>query len=143
MDDKLSSTILQYLALSSIGGNNIVAVASKAVIAKGDSGATQHYWRDQDKCCLDNISSFDGPEVTLPNNEVIKSTERGSLPLSTKLGIKAQQASILPCLKSSSLISLGQLCDDDCKILLDKKSLFVVKDKELIMEGYRNIHDSL
>ena len=38
---------------------------------------------------------------------------------------------------------LGQLYDDNCKILLDLKKLYVVKDKDLILEGMRHLQDGL
>ena len=50
---------------------------------------------------------------------------------------------ILPKLLSSSLISLGQLCDDDCDILLNKKILLAMKNKKIILKGYRNPNDKL
>ena len=46
--------------------------------------------------------------------------------------------SILPGLQSLSLISLGKPCNDNRDVLLHKKSLFVVKNNELMMEGFRN-----
>ena len=50
---------------------------------------------------------------------------------------------ILPGLKSASLISIGQLCDDDCDVYLNNKILLAVKDNEVIMEGKRNLNDGL
>ena len=41
------------------------------------------------------------------------------------------------------MIPLGKLCDDGCQVLLDKKSRFVVKEKELVIEGYLNEGDLL
>ena len=45
---------------------------------------------------------------------------------------------VLPSLKRSSLISLGQLCDNDCRVILDKKKLYIDKDDKLVLEGNRN-----
>ena len=113
------------------------------LIAKGDSAATSHYWRNEDTACLKNIRNVQGPSVTLPNNVAIASNRQGQLSLNSKLSLSAQKATILPNLKSSSLISLGQLCDDDCEILLNKKRLYVVKDKDVILQGHRNYDDGL
>ena len=63
--------------------------------------------------------------------------------MSQQLSETAKQASVLPKLESSSLISLGQLCDDDCKVELDKKNLNVFKKENLIMKGHRNKSDGL
>ena len=46
-------------------------------------------------------------------------------------------------LKNASLISLGQLCDDDCKVFLDKRKLAVYKNDKLIIHGSRNYSDRL
>ena len=50
---------------------------------------------------------------------------------------------ILPGLKSASLISIGQLCDDNCDVFLNKHTLLEVKDEEVILEGTRNQADGL
>ena len=84
-----------------------------------------------------------GPSVLLPNNATIASTERGQIPLSSLLSKEAQTAQILPQLASSSLISLGQSCDDDCVILLYKKILLAIKNKEIVLKGIRNPIDRL
>ena len=94
---------------------------SRIVWAKGDSAASSNYWRPQDKHVLDNIEQCTGPFVQLPNNEMIASNERGQIPLSNNLSKDAKNAQILPKLASSSLISLGQLCDDDCIIILHRR----------------------
>ena len=31
------------------------------------------------------------------------------------------------------LMSIGQLCDDNCKILLTKKKLYVVKESDIVL----------
>ena len=113
------------------------------VIAKGDSGATNHYWRTKDAHVLENIKKDTSTKVTLPNAEGTHSTSKGTLPMSQQLSETAKQATVLPRLESSSLISLGQLCDDDCKVELDKKNLKVFKEERLIMKGHRNKSDGL
>ena len=50
---------------------------------------------------------------------------------------------ILQGLKSASLISIGQLCDDGCNILLNKLKLIAVKIKRIILKGNRNYSDGL
>ena len=89
-------------------------------IAKGDSGASNHYWRPSDKDVLKNTQTISGPVVQLPNNTTIQATESGELPLHNSLTATVRQAFILPKLKSANLIYIGQLCDDDCNIVLNK-----------------------
>ena len=97
------------------------------MMAKGDSAASHHYWRIQDSKVLSNIIKIEGPDVVIPNNSTITVTNQGDLPLSNKLSPAARNAMILPGLKSASLISIGQLYDDDCDVLLNKKTLIAIK----------------
>ena len=118
-------------------------VKTNVIIAKGDSGASSNYWREEDKQILRNLQPNSTINVTLPNNDPIKSTSNGTIPLSNMLSSKAKLATVLPNLKSSSLISLGQLCDDNCTVLLDKKKLNVYKNNQVVLKGYRNPNDGL
>ena len=119
------------------------SVVSPCVIAKGDSAASSHYWRQEDAQCLEKIQNFAGPSVLLPNRETITANQKGQLPLSSALSTRAQTAMILPQLKSASLISIGQLCDDECDVLLNKQHLIAIKDKKVILTGVRNPYDKL
>ena len=96
----------------------ISPIPSSTIIAKGDSGATNHYWKQVDCQVLINIQHIPGPSVHQPNNTALASTGTGQLPLSTSLSPTGKQAMIIPALKSASLISLGQLCDNNCQIVL-------------------------
>ena len=115
----------------------------KNIKAKGDSGASNHYWRLADLDVFDELITKTGPTVALPDNTTLTSSQQGILPLSTELSVKAKTAVILDNLQSSSLISFGQLCDDDCEVLLQKKKCYVVKNKNIILEGTRNASDKL
>ena len=92
---------------------------------------------------MQNIITTRGPTVKLPDNSVITADKKGELPLHHTLSIDAREANIIPKLSSSSLISLGQLCDDDCNIILHKKVLLAVKNDEIVLKGYRNYNDGL
>ena len=96
--------------------NYSVSNDKNIIIAKGDSAATSNYWRTQDKHVLLKSKPVIGPSVTLPDGSNIQSTEEGEIPLSPFLSASAKKAAIIPQLKSSSLISLGQLADDNCQI---------------------------
>ena len=96
----------------------------------------------KDKNILHKILQGFRPTVYLPNKESITSTESGHLPI-PHISPTSTKAHILPGLKSASLISLGQLCNNDCIIHLTKKTLHVFKHKKLILTGYRNLNDGL
>ena len=110
---------------------------------KGDSAATSHYIRPEDKDCLSKIINYSGPSVTLPDADKIAPSHQGTLNIHSNLSHAATVGTVLPQLKSASLLSLGQLCDDGCDVLLHKNNLYALKDKEIILQGFRNKTDGL
>ncbi len=112
------------------------------IIAKDNSGASKHYFRSDDIACLSNVHPTAGPSIYLPNMQSITSTYTGMLPV-PMLTSKARTTHILPQLHSASLISLGQLCDDDSKIYLNKKLLRAFKNNRPVLHGVRNNSDGL
>lgn len=89
------------------------------------------------------LPRFYGPPVKVPNNEVIKITKRGLLPLTTKLFNTTRQGNILPQLKNSPLVLIGQLCDDDCFAIFDKQELNIFKNWRKILTDYWNYTNCL
>ena len=61
----------------------------------------------------------------------------GQLPLSPHLSAAAQTAFVLDDLKTGTLISLAQLCDDDCTALFTKYNVDIIKDDKVIITGSR------
>ena len=111
---------------------------------KADSGASKHYLKINDMHVLTHMTDVaKSRQVTLPNNEKIEITKEGILPLNLKISAEGRKASVLPGLQNTSLLSLGQLCDDDCTIALSKSDMKVYKNNNLILKGIRNITDGL
>ena len=102
--------------------------SSSYIIAKGDSAASKHYFTEQDKHILVKVR-FDstGPTVLLPNSAFLTAQESGELPIGDMLSKLAKKTAIFQHLHSS-LISLGQLCDDECIVILGKHLLEVIKN---------------
>ena len=109
---------------------------------KVDSGASSNYTRSNDRHFLENRSENDGPHVTLPDNSIIKSNEKGFLPIAG-LSSKTCQTHIFQDLKSASLLSVGTLCDDGCIVTFDKHKMYAHKHNQKILEGNRNKSDGL
>ena len=111
-------------------------------VAKANSGASKHYFRKQDAKFLSKVIKSIGPPVTLPDNNTITPQHVGhqNIPL---LSPKATKTYVFDELKSSSLISLGQLCDDDCDVHLNKHNISVIKNGTTVLKGYRNHKDGL
>ena len=110
LDNKVSSELPIFKQL-----------AASIVNAKGDSGASRHYIRPEDTPILQNLQPYKGTLVRLPDNSTISPSHTDLLPLLNKLPLTAKQGTVLPALKNSSLISIVQLCDGGCRVLLDKK----------------------
>ena len=89
---------------------------------KGDSAASSHYIRTSDQKCLSNIIPYTGTSFMLPDADSIPTSHQCNLNLHDSLSLAASMGTILPNLKSSSLLSLGKICDDDCEVLLQKKN---------------------
>jgi hypothetical protein len=73
----------------------------------------------------------------------MNSTSSGLLPFQPNLSTSARKVHIFKDLQSASLISLGQLCDDNCVVTLDKNELQVKKNNKLLLKGTRNPSDGL
>ena len=91
----------------------------------------------QDTKFFKKLTKINGPHVQLPNNELISATSQGESPLSNDLS-PAAKSNVLRKLKSSNLISIGQLCDDGCSIILDKSRMSALKNDKILLEGTRN-----
>ena len=65
----------------------------------------------------------------------MESTHQAQMPLQNLLS-QSKHAEIFPNLHSS-LVSIGQLYDDECIVTLDKQKVVVIKNKYIINEGYR------
>ena len=85
----------------------------------------------------------DGTTVQLSNNETMSATRTGNTPLEISLSAHAKKVHIFDGLHSDSLISLGQLCDDDCVAILENNEINIIKGKTVILKGHRNNTDGL
>ena len=55
----------------------------------------------------------------------------------------ATSANVIKGLTNTSLISIGQLCDDNCTAIFEKTNLRVYKNNILVVSGIRNFKDGL
>ena len=114
----------------------------ECVTAVHDSGASALYIREEDEDCVTNVVPHIGPLVTLPNAEKVQSSKKSLLPLSPHLSIQGQTGHILPELKSSTLISTGQLCDDGCDVVYRENTVHVLKNK-IAMDNFLSSQKSI
>ena len=78
-----------------------------------------------------------GPTVLSASGTPMRSQLKGTLPLSSLLSFEAQSAYVLDDLKTGTLISLAQLCDDDCTAIFTKYDVSILKKDEIIITGQR------
>ena len=78
------------------------------------TAASHHYLQDNANHVCANIYVKAGPPVTVANGDTIEPHSEAKIPMSTKFSDKAQLAFLFDYLKTGSLTSNGQLCDDDC-----------------------------
>ena len=87
-----------------------------AVTLKADTGASGHYLANKDKESLGitKLRTTKNPKlVQLPTNAIMSSTHDAELNI-PQVSPDAKQPTVFPAITSSSLLSIGQLCDDNC-----------------------------
>jgi hypothetical protein len=103
-----------------------------------DSGATGTFVATSHIPYLSHTTPIaNGPTVLSASGTPMRSQLQGTLPLSTLLSLKAQSAFVLDDLQTGTLISLAQLCDDDCIAIFNKYEVRITKKDKIIITGKR------
>ena len=103
-----------------------------------DSGASNHFLKPTDTDCLKNIKPAPSIAIKMPDSTLVEANQKGLLPLSKKFSEKTRTARIVPKLSSESVLSVGNVCDDNTTTIFNSKNVYVAKNNEIILEGYRN-----
>ena len=104
-----------------------------------DTTATTHYLHpDALPHCSHIVCTTSGPTFQVANGNVIKPDLRANLKMSNKLSPKAQSPHVFNDITTGSLISMGQLCDDDCITIFTKFDVIVLKHNQVIITGLRD-----
>jgi hypothetical protein len=101
-----------------------------------DSGCTSNFLSAAAPCS-DKQAAHVPLNVNMPNETIIQSSYTFNL-LLTDLPPQAWQAHILPGLVHNSLISVGQLCDNECSVTFTQDQVAVSKNGEHVMYGSRD-----
>ena len=127
--NKTKTSINTYNSFNAPNSTN-----NQTVVLKADSGATNHYFKVDNINVLTKVQKISHKKnVTLPNSTSISVTHEGLLPISNELSDAAKTVQVLPNLTNCSLLSTGQLCDDNCWGLFNKKDLLLFEKKKLIL----------
>ena len=95
---------------------------NKTLFNQIDSGSSKHYIHKQDTKIWANQQPTENISVHLLDTSTIQATVKGHLPINHILEI-ANEVHAFQHLKNSLIMSLGQLCDNGCDILLHKKNI--------------------
>ena len=127
-----------YKLNRNVSDSSVVAPPKQSSYAILDSGATGNFVATQDlsKLTLLPNNTSHSPIISASGN-IMKPSARGQLQLSEKLSPTAQQALVLDDLRTGTLISLSQLCDDDCIAIFTRYNVEVIKNDRVIITGKR------
>ena len=95
-----------------------------------DSTATHHYLEPEALPHCTNIHAAHGPKVTVANGGTISPILQATIPIAPLLSKRVKHAYVFNDLKTSSLISLGRLCDDECVAIFSRYNINVVKTEK-------------
>ena len=73
--------------------------------------------------------------MAVADGRIISPTKKAILPLSNELNEKARVAYSFDNFKCGSLISIGQLCDDDCVAIFTKYDVQIIGRNEILIRG--------
>ena len=73
----------------------------------------------------------------MADGRIMTPTKRASLPLSDAFSRNAKIAYSFANLQSGTLISIGQLCDDDCVAIFSKYNVKILKNNKVLIRGKR------
>jgi hypothetical protein len=87
--------------------------------------------------CMNKRGSYVPLHVNMPNGTYIQLSHTSELIISA-LSPQARWAHVLPGLVQNYLISVGQLCDIGCNVILMKDNVEVNKDGKFVISGIRD-----
>ena len=102
-----------------------------------DTAATKHYiTEDKLKICND-LKNTIGPYITVADGRIMSPTKKAELPLPKEFTKNARTAYSYNNLKSGTLLSIGQLCDNDCIKIFSKYDVKIIKQDKIFIKGRR------
>ena len=117
---------LSPVASDNIQNNNTLDL--NIIKVKMDSGASKHFFKMSHLKSLKNVQKLiNGPIAHLPNNTQVRATHKGTVHIHEDISAKASEVLVFPHIKNESLISIGQLCDDNCIVIFTKNKFYVTK----------------
>ena len=101
-----------------------------------DSGATNSYFRLADVKCYHTQTKNPVP-LQHAGEVIVVSTHTTTLHLPTCIKNKIE-GRVLSDLKSVSLLSIWQFCDNGCSVFYNKNKVYVIHNTTIILQGHHN-----
>lgn len=133
----VGETFMLATVKTKVSLNNFVD-PSKTIIANVDSGASIYYFISNTKTSLIGLQLVCNPTIILSNDQQIYVVATAHIPL-PNFSSTATKTYLLGDLKEANLISLRQLYDDNCHIVLTKTCVYTRRDKNVLLIDYHNI----
>ena len=141
--NKLNNILFEH-KYSPVASTKQTNMPSNTFNAKLDSGTSKHFFKSTHSKFLNNVQELkNGLIAYLPNNTIVQASHKATITLHDNISKKASEVLIFPHLRNESLISIGQLCNDDCIIIFTKRKLFVTKNGHCLFQGMQNKHNCL
>ena len=87
--------------------------------------------------------THEGHSAVTSSGGELTATTRVNVTMASELSQVATQGHIINSLQTGTLISIGQLCDNDCVAIFSKYNCKIVKDGKIIIEGPHTSHNRL
>ena len=116
-------------------------VAHSPVTSKAlpDTAATSHYLHPSALPHYSHVAHTTSvPTVQVANGDIIKPAFSSTLKLSSKLSSRSQSAHVFNNITTGSLISMGQLCNDDFFSIFTKYYVEILNHNQVIITGFRD-----
>ena len=100
-----------------------------------DTMATKYYITEDQLPICNEVENTIGPYVKVANGRVMTPTKKAILPLLKEFTRDAKVVYSFNNLKSGTLISIDQLCDDNCTAIFTKYDVKVMKNNKVLIKG--------
>ena len=109
-----------------------------------DIGASDNFGaRNTEKYCTEVNDTTTPNSVQVANGEDMEAVLKVQFNLAPELSPEAQSGHTYNNLKSGTLVSVGQLANDDCDTIFSKHAAYVFKNGKIIIKGKRNYTNGL
>ena len=106
---------------------------------KVETGASNNFTRIQGLLQLKKLEIIkDNPATIFLDSTIIQPSHKEYLEPPPSISSLTKASLACPNITNKSLLSIGQLCDDDYIVLFTKAALYIFKNDQIVIQGCRN-----